>query len=182
MATDDMRYYETFYGIHTNHWTGSFGAFTNHNKILVKEYISDATSTEDTSPASDVNEFLYAHHIKKIYHIEGVITGHITLAATNVTCAITSFRVTLCKMHDDLTPTELFSTGWKTVDDTLTYEDEIGEERVYYFEIDAWEKETLTEFERLYVKVEVTADADTVLMNSNDADWEDVKITIPFML
>jgi len=85
-------------------------------------------------------------------------------------------------MHDDLTPTELFSTGWKTVDDTLTYEDEIGEERVYYFEIDAWEKETLTEFERLYVKVEVTADADTVLMNSNDADWEDVKITIPFML
>ena len=181
---EDMRYYETFYGIHTNHWDVSFGTFINHHKILVKKYISDGCKTEDDSPASNISEFLYAHHIKKTYFIEGVITGQITLAASSATDTVTSFRVTLCKVNENMNKDELFTTGWVVVNDTLSYggSPPIGEERVYYFEIDAWEKATLGEKDRLYLKVEVTADADTILMHSNDDAWEDVTVTVPFVL
>lgn len=179
---DDMRYVETFYGIHTNQWKVSFGAFSNHNKLLVRDYISDGTLTTDSSSASDTNEFLYVNHIKKKYFIEGVITGQITLAANSATVSVTSFRVTVCKVNEDTDTEELFTTGWVTVNDTLAYAGEVGDERVYYFEIDAWEKATLQEKDRLYLKVEVDADNDTILMHSNDADWEDVKVTIPFQL
>jgi len=64
------------------------------------------------------------------------------------------------------------------------------------FEIDAWEKEKLVEFDRIYLKVETTCSLDdsfiscatstcsatTQLWHSNDASWEDIKVTIPFKL
>lgn len=183
MTKDDLRYYETFYGIHTNHLPAKFGAFPEtHFKRLVKDYISEGCTTEDSSSATDINEFLYPHHIKKKYFVEGIISGQITLAANTVTCSVTSFRVTLCKVHENTNKDELFTSGWIVVNDTLTYADNIGEERVYYFEMDAWEKAELGEKERLYVKVEVNADADTILMHSVIPKWEDLKIEVPFLL
>lgn len=175
-----MRYYETFYGIHTNHWVADFGDFSNHHKILVKDYISEGTSCEESSLASGTYEFLYAHHIKKIYFIEGVITGSITIAANEEERDVTSFRVTVCKVDDSNNRNELFSTGWKTVNDTLVVGN--GYEGVYYFEIEAWEKEKLTEHERIYLKVEVNSDVRTLLMHANDAEWTDVNVTLPLIL
>jgi len=185
MASDDLRYYETFYGVHMNHWNYSFGTFSNHNKLLVKEYISEGTLTTDSSTATATdNKFIYPHHIKKKYFIEGVITGHITVGASGCTSTVTSFRVSVCKIHEDNTDSELFTTGWKTVSDTLIWNAglSVGDERVYHFEIDAWEKETLSDKEKIYIKVEVNADTCAQLWHSNDATWEDLKIEIPFRM
>ena len=195
--SNDMRYYETFYGIHTDDWTVDFGTFSNHHKILVKEYISDGANCTETSTASATNKFLYPHHIAKTYFIEGVIEGHITFAASGSTAYLCKYRVTLGKMNLDNTDTELFTTGWVTVDKTLDWDSthSIGEEAVLPFWIDAWEYEKLDENERLYIKVESTCSDNSsfvtcstsqctnlVLYHSNDATWEDLKITIPFIM
>ena len=183
--TGDMRYYETFYGIYTDHWTEDYPSsstvFLDNHYILVKDYISDGCQTTETSVATAVNRFIYPQHIAKIYFVEGVITGHITLGANGATSTVTSYRVTLCKIDEADKKTELFTTGWVTVNDTLTWNStySVGDERVYPFWIDAWEYHKLDEHERLYVQVQVTADNNCVLWHSNDATWEDLKIEIP---
>lgn len=184
MAVDDMRYYETFFGIHVNDWGKTFGNFSNHHKLLVKEYISEACSTTDGSEASITNKFLYPHHIKKTYFIEGVIQGHITIVADRGTCTMTSYRVTVCKVHEDTVETELFSTGWIDVSDILGWDVvyEVGDEMVYPFWIDAWSKKELNSLEKIYVKVETNSCSCCSLWHSNDTTWEDLKITIPFKM
>jgi len=154
---DDMRYYITFYGIRTDDWGETFAdpAFVDHHKLLVKEYISDGCDTRDlTASPQGTHKFLYPQHIKKTYFIEGTITGQITFAAYGGECTIGDFRVTLCKVHEDTTQTELFTTGWITVTRTLTWDEGTGagEEIVYAFWIDAWNKAELNEFERIYLK------------------------------
>jgi len=184
MAADDLRYYETFFAIHDNKWDINFGTFSNHHKLLTKEYINTACLTTDYSEASNTHEFIYPHHIKKKYFIEGVIFGQITFAAQEDDSTVTSYRVTVCKIHEDNTKTELFTTGWKTVDDALTWDVtySIGEDVVHAFWIDAWEKAKIDEKERIYLKVETSCNNYTVLWHSNDAKWEDIRIDIPFKL
>jgi hypothetical protein len=181
---DDIRFYETFYGIHTNHAPATFATFINHYQRLVKGYISEGCTTTDSTTDIATNEFLYLHHIKKKYFIEGVITGQITLAASNGTSNVTSFRVSVCKVNENMNKDVLFTTGWVTVNDVIAWNASysIGDERNYYFEIDAWEKETLEEKDRIFLRVEVNADAHTILMHTNDDEWEDVMVTIPFIL
>jgi len=196
-SADDVRFYMTFYGIHLNDWAVNFGSFSDHHKILVEEYVSDGCLSTDTSSATDTHKFLYLEHIKKVYFIEGTITGHVTFAASTATAHLCKYRVTVCKVHQNNTETELFSTDWKTVDVTLDYDStyDIGEERVFPFRIDAWDYAELNEYERIYVKVESTCTDDTsfctctasectniVLWHSNDATWQDLKIEIPFRL
>lgn len=182
--TDDMRYYETFYGIYTYDWDIDFGSFNNHNKILERDYISDACSTKEYSNCSDTNEFIFNHHIKKIFFIEGEITGHITVASHGATSHVTSYRVTICKVHNDTTNTDLFTTGWRNINIDLAWDStySIGEERVLPFWIDAWEYAELNEYERIYIKIEFNADNNAVLWHSNDATYEDLKVEIPLRL
>jgi len=156
------------------------------------------------SSATLTHKFLYPEHIKKVYFIEGTITGHVTFAASSATAYICKYRVSVCKVHQNTKETELFTTGWVTVDDTLGWNEEYntpsiieGEEGevVYPFRIDAWENAKLDEYERIYVRVESTCSDDSnfssctddgcanlVLWHSNDATWEDLKIEIPFKL
>jgi hypothetical protein len=199
-----MRYYETFYGIHANDWTETFGSFSNHHKLLVKDYISGGADTLDSSTASETYKFLYPQHIKKTYFIEGVITGHITFESSTATGYLCAYRVTVCKVHENTDENELFSTGWKVVNHTLGWDaahgvpssiaGELGSV-VYPFWIDAWTKAELGENERIYLKVESTctisdafaacdasACTNVELWHSNDATWEDVKVTIPFRM
>ena len=182
----DMRYYETFYAVSVDDWKVDFGGyFSNHSNLLVKEYINEGCSTTTSSPAASTLEFLFPHHIKKKYFVEGVIQGHITLASSGATATVTKYKVSLNKIHETSgTKTTLFSTGWVTVSDTLAWNAtySIGDEMVYPFWIDAWEKATLTEHERFYIKIEIDADTDTVIWHSNDSSWEDIKIEIPFMM
>jgi len=183
MAADDMRDYITFYGIETNDWVFTFGTFSDHHKLLKREYISDACDCQATSVASDTNEFVYQHHLKKTYFIEGVISGHVTFAASGATSHITEYRVTVGKVNQDGTKEELFTTGWVSVDDNLSWNAtySIGEERVYPFEIDAWEKEKLEENDRIFVRIESDSDGHCVLWHDNNQTFEDFKIEIPFL-
>lgn len=184
MGIGDNRTYRMFFGIYTNDWDFSFPAFPNHRYLLVDDYISDGCDTLDSSEASITHVFIYPHHIKKTYFMEGVASGHITLVANGCTSVVTSYKVTVCKVHEDTSETELATTGWKTVSDTLAWDAglSIGDERVYPFWIDIWEKKELSEYERIYVKVEVVCNSCTHLMHSNDATWEDLKIDIPLRL
>jgi hypothetical protein len=88
-------------------------------------------------------------------------------------------------MHDDNTDTELASTGWVTVDKFLLWDDElgIGDESVFHFWIDCWNEKELSEFERIYVKIEFQAEDEGILfLHCNDATWEDFYVEIPFKM
>jgi hypothetical protein len=179
----EMRDYRTFYGINVDDFSITFGDFINHHKLLLENYISDGCDCTESSSATVDSAFIYPNHIDKIYFIEGVIQGHITLAASGATTTIDSYRVSVGKVHEDTTRTVLYTTGWVPISATLAWNDtySIGEEKVYWFSIDAWDKSKLDEFERIYILVEVDSDAACVLYHSNDATWEDIKITIPIM-
>jgi len=194
---EDMRYYETFYGIHTDDWMVNFGSFANHHKLLIKEYINDGCYTTANSTASSGYKFLYPHHIAKTYFIEGVIEGQVTFGSSEATARICSYKVNVCKVHEDTTETILYSTGWVQVNATLAWDSTygIGEERVFPFWIDAWNYSELSEKERIYIQVQSTCTdndnfvncsasscTNSVLWHSNDATWEDIKITIPLKM
>lgn len=185
MAANDFRMYETFYGVHLVDWEVNYPSFANHHKILTTDYYSEGCSEVTSSVANDTYKFIYPHHIKKIYFIEGVIKGHITLAASGNNVTFDDYRVTVCKVDDAGNENELFSTGWITINSgelswNAVYS--VGDEIVLPFEIDAWEKEKLDENDRIYVKVQTDSQVNGVLWHSNDATWEDLKITIPFIL
>ncbi len=179
-----MRYHLELYGIDYDDWSIDFGGFANKTKVMMENYISDATATTETSAASDTNKFIFPFHIKKKYFIEGTITGQITLASTTATSHVTSYRVTICKMNQDTSDDDLFTTGWVTVDDDLAWDStySIGEERVYTFWIDAWEYETLGEYDRIYVKVEADCEDTVVLYHSNDSTYNDLYVDIPLRM
>ena len=158
--------------------------FADEHHLLDKDYISEGCSTLDSSEASVTHKFIYPHHIKKTYWIEGVVKGHITLGASDCTSTVTAYRATVCKIHLDNTETELATSGWVTVNDTLAWDAglSVGEEMVYPFWIDVWDEQMLDEEERIYFKIEVTCNNCTHLYHSNDSTWEDLWVSIPFRL
>jgi len=186
-AGEDMRYHIIFYGVDIDKTKVTFAdpVFVDYTKRLIRDYINMDCATEEHTAASGTHKFLHASHLKKKYFIEGTITGQITVGAVNGTSIMERYRVTVCKVNGNTTDEEeLFTTGWVDTNDTLTWHTspDYGDERVYYFEIDAWEKETLEEFDRIYFKVEIDAGIYVVFFHSNDSTWEDLKVDIPFIL
>lgn len=194
---DDNRFTQTYFGIEADDIYVNFGTFANWHKILAREYLSDGCSTVDFSEATlSTNKFIFPHHIKKTYYVEGTIEGQITFAASECTAYISKFRITLCKMNEDNDDSELASTNWVNADRNNDYKTlywhsdyNYGDEIVYQFYIDVWQEKELTEYDRFYIKVEVdnstctdSACSCAVLMHTNDAEWEDLKVTIPFRL
>ena len=182
MADNKFRNFRTFYGIDTENWVKTYPGFSSNQKWLVEEYISEGCSCVTSSKATDTNEFLYANYIAEKYFIEGVIKGEVSFAASGATSHITSYRVTVCSVHENTTTAELFSTGWVTVDDDLDWDAtySIGDEIVYHWEIDAHNKATLSENERIYIKIETDSDYNCVLWHDNDSTLTDVWFEIPF--
>lgn len=176
------RQYITFYGTYLDDWYETFGSFAATHYFMLREYESDGCSWTDSTEASDTHKFLYPFDIERVYFLEGTAKGQITLAASTCTATVTDYRVTICKVHEDNTETELASTGWRTVNDTIVWDtpNSIGDEMVYPFRIHISPEKEVTEKERLYLKVEVNCNYCTHLWHSNDATWEDVKIDIPF--
>ena len=181
MGSDDERYYETLYGFYPYDWDIDFGTFADHHYLLDREYIDEGCITLDYSEASVVHKFVYPHFFKRLYWIEGVIKGQITLSTIGATSTVTSYRVTICKMHADTTDTELISTGWITVNDTLAWDSgpSVGDEIVYPFWIDCLEEKEVSENERIYVKVEVECTSPCVLYHTNGGEFTDLKVEIP---
>ena len=180
----DERQFIKFYGIEYTDWKENFGVFTNHPVLLVRDYISDACDTVESSEASITHKFLYPFHIKKTYFVEGRIEGEICVAASTCSSTCLEYRATLCKVHADNTETELSTTGWVAVNDTLNWDAaySVGDEIVYHFYIDEYENKKVTEEERLYFKVEIAGSDSLILMHSNDSQWVDCWIKIPFRL
>jgi len=188
--TDDARFYQTFYGIYTDDWDITWGNLTNNHYLLVKDYISEACSTTSSSDwGSTTTIFLYPHNIKKTYFIEGVVEGHITFMARTATSYVSDYRVTIVKVTSEADEIELASTGVIQVNDIINYDSDwhTGDDIVYPFWIDVFDNpQEITEEERLGVKIEwdVNNGSSTTatIMHDNDADFEDFKITIPFLL
>jgi len=198
MGVSDQRDFITFYGIKYEDWKVTFGKFINHKEILTMDYIHlDAACSEYTQATSCTNskycvtaEFLFPHHIKKQYYIEGVIEGEFTVACNGGNSQIDDYRVSIWKTNEDTTferlaYTYLSGSEWITLNDTLTWDagNSIGQERVYHWFIDCWTAQELKEEDRLYLKIEIRGTNEYLyLMHANDPDWTDIWCKIPFRL
>jgi len=195
MGLEDQRDFITFYGIKYPDWEITFGAFTDHTEQLVTEYVGDACLTTGYTQAGSgamifgtvVLDFLFPHHIKKQYYIEGVIEGEITCACNGGNSTVSDYKVTIYKTNgDDLGLTSFVSSDWVVVDDLLTWDavNSIGEEVTYNYKIEAWDDVyELFEEDRIFVRIQVRFNNNYgVLMHANDKEWHDVWIKIPFRL
>lgn len=177
------RQFISFFGVELDDWTETFGTFASTHYFMLREYESDACSWVSSSEASDTHKFLYPFDIERIYFLEGTAKGQIVLFPSTCTSTVTDYRVTICKVHEDNTETELGSTGWRNVNDTITWNTPLSipdDEIVYPFKIHISPERKLTEKERLFLKIEVHCNYCTHLGHANDATWEDVRIDIPF--
>jgi hypothetical protein len=183
--SNDQRQYVTFYGIEYTDWNETFGSFVNHHKILTQEYISDACTCPTMSePAHGEWKFLYPHHLKRTYFIEGRIEGEIAVSST-ATATITSYRASICKVHGASNKEEeLASTGWIVVNKELAYHPtlHVGDEAVFHYWIDCYEEKKVTDKERIYLKLEFNADPSIIFLHSNDSKWTDVWVEVPFKM
>ncbi len=198
MGIQDQRDFVIFYGIKQNDWESSFGKFRYHKEELVMSYINiDADCSEYTQATSCTNslycvtvEFLFPHHIKKQYYIEGVIEGEFAVACNGGNSQINDFRVSIWKTNENstferLAVTDLSGSEWITLNDTLTWDggNSIGEEKVYHWRIDCWNAKELKEEDRFYLQIEIRGTNDKLyLLHSNDPDWTDIWVKIPFRL
>lgn len=191
----DNRQYETFYGIETNDWDTTFGTLSDHDKLLIKEYINEECSTtSNTAWSSTGTIFLYPHHIKKKYYIEGVADGHITFTSEGAGAEsfVSNYRVSIIKVSSAATETTLAATSIVSVNDTISWDSGTGtgDYIKYPFWIDIWsEPQELGVEERLGIKIEwdidmgATGSSTTAyLSHENWIQGEDFKITIPFLL
>ena len=186
MGADDQREYIEFFAIYPDDTDVSFGTFVNTHKILVREYLDEGCNFTDELDANETHDFLYPHHIKKIYFIEGVIKGQVTYCCNGGDGYVHSYRVSIYKMSKFNTPTELSTTNWKTVDLSLSWDGMlgVGEEIPIPFYIDQWEEQEVGENERLYLKVETDTDGHpwTRLVVANDPSYNTTYVEIPFRM
>ncbi len=94
------RQYQTYYGVHLNHWDEEWAGNT-YNKILVKEYPNEYLSTTSNSMVSDIT-FMYPTLYKNKYYIDGVAEGHISIYNddSSASYAVTGYTVELIKTQD----------------------------------------------------------------------------------
>lgn len=198
MGVNDQRDFIIFYGIKQNDWETTFGKFTAHSEELVVEYVDiDCNCVDYTQATSCTNsqycittEFLFPHHIKKQYYVEGVIEGEFTVACKGGNCRIDDFRISICKtnvdtLYERLAVTFVNDKEWVILGDDLSWDagNSIGEEKVYHWRIDCWEAQELKENDRLYLKIEIRGNNNFLyLMHTNDPDWTDVWCKIPFRM
>lgn len=134
-----------------------------------------------------VLDFLFPHHIKKQYYIEGVIEGEITCACNGGNTTVSDYQILVYKTNgDDGTTSLLVTSDWIVVNDALAWDavNSIGDEITYNYKIEAWDDvyELFTE-DRIFVRIWVRFNNNNgVLMHANDSEWHDVWINIPFRL
>lgn len=189
---DDLPYYETLYGVLLQDWEWSYGDgfFNATHYMLTKEYFNEGCFTTDYTTLSDgenVLMFLYPHWIKKQYYVEGVVEGQFCISIVGgAEGRLYTYKIRLMTIDDNGTPGEIGSTGTVTVTNQYyAYDSDIGvgDEGVYQFFMTVSPEKKVLDKERLYVEITLDVDGtmgDMCLYHSNDATWEDFKISIPF--
>lgn len=169
-------YYKTFYGVHLNHWTESWGG-TDYNKLLVKEYLDDDVLTTDTTAASSIT-FLYPTLIKSSYYLNGKTSGHFKIYNQNSssTQTLNSYTVTVKKIDNAGT-----STNLATHTETISGGYEVPSQTYLALPVFvSLSKAEVNPNEKLAVTFEIDGDSDLVFSHANDSSTNDVMIKLPF--
>jgi len=173
---------QTYYAVHINHITESWGG-VNYNKILVKDYMNaDLVSTVST--AATTASFLYPELIKNSYYLDGRASGHFTLhnAHASETSTVSAYTVSLLKTADVPSATVTLGSFSNTItaDNTIVAHDFL----VLPIAMDiSHDDAEIGAGEKLILKIEITATSGGTLeiCHSNFSDDESIKITLPIV-
>lgn len=92
--------YQTYYGIHLNHWTETWGG-VNYKKLLVKDTPDIECVSTVTSPCiSSTVSFIMPELVIGKYYIDGIASGHFHLYNMGTSAhTVSSVSVTLCLVN-----------------------------------------------------------------------------------
>jgi len=184
--------YETYYGIHLNHYTYTWGGST-YNKLLTQEYPSDELKST-TSTQTATADFLYSKLVGNPTYMDGVAEGHVTFfnSSSGASATIDDYTVTLYKTVDVPSSATVIGSysvilssdniiakvgttwgkndGGKDEDDTL----------VVPVNIVITEKE-IDINEKIFLRISYNSTNGTVWIGHyNGSDPDDIKIKIPY--
>ena len=169
--------YKTYYGIHLNHYSTSWGGNTYH-KILVTEFPDSNLVSTDTTNTSSA-DFLYPRLITNKAYLDGVAEGHITIYNNGSSATtVTNFTVSL-KKTDDVPSNETVLGSYTA---NISSDNSIPSSGYltlpFFMPID---KQTLDENEKLIFHVEYTSNSnDLCIAHANDSNNVDIKIKVPY--
>ena len=154
----DERDYITMYGFQFDDWDSTFGGttFDHHlvrNANTVSPYVMSTTSSVWVTNGV---EFIYPHHIKRKYFLEGVVEGEVTFGHNEATVSqISDYRVTIFKLNTDTTKTDLATTGVVSVTFRTSSCVPAGDGMVFHYYINVYqEPKVISEFDRIGIRIE----------------------------
>ena len=169
--------YKTYYGIHLDHWTESWGDI-NYHKILVKEYLDDEIRSTASASSSASITFLYPELVKSSYVLNGKGQGHFKIynKSTSSTVTITGYTVTVKKINNAGTETDI-ATHTETLasNNSVVSQDYMA---IPFFL--TFSKAEVNENEKIALKLNITGGSDLCFTFDNWQDTEDIKIELPF--
>lgn len=175
-----MPQYVTYYGIHLDHHTETWGSMT-FNKILVTEYPDpNLVCAATTDACVTTNKFLYPLLVQSKYYLDGIMDGHVTFksdATAGRTC--TGYSVSLNKLSNAGVSTNIGFMSF-TFPSTYTFTANSYLTVPVYMQLN---KQPVSENEKLYFSVTLTTamtSGQILLSHANDSSVPDIKIRIPY--
>ena len=174
--------YQTYYAVHLNHHTESWGA-ASWNKILVTSVVDEnLVQTGSTSITSSTTvSFLYPPLIQSKYYLDGVAEGHFTLYKKGTgTGWINQYSVTLLKLDEAGNYTTLASISETTGSITIA--------TLNYLTLPIYmniSQAVVNEREKLVLRIGVTCSNGTPSIGMQVShelysDAKDIEISLPF--
>jgi hypothetical protein len=168
--------YVTYYGIHLDHYSTSWGGNT-YNKLLVTEYPSEDLVSTVSTESTDVT-FLYPRVITNKTYLDGLAEGHITFYNTSGSeSTVTTMTVSLKSTEDVPSSTTVLGSYSGSYSDASMADDGFLT-LPFYIPID---EQTLNENEKILLNITFTASTGNVsISHALDSSLEDIKIKIPY--
>lgn len=169
--------YQTYYGIHLNHRTETWGGI-DYNKILVKDTPDiECVSTISTNCTSTAS-FMLPDLIKNKFYLDGLAYGHFHLYnwSSSVSDTITSVSITLKTLNNVGTYNDI---GVYTA--ILTYILNIGDIIAVPFSMNL-DKIDISENEKIVLTLQATTDAHTAFYHDIVATEGnmDIELILPY--
>jgi len=172
--------YKTYYAIHLNHWSETWGGVT-YNKLLVKDFPDSNLVSTATTKASSI-DFLYPRLVENKYILDGLAEGHFTLYNDNASTVttVTAYTVSVKKTDDVPSNETILGSYTKNISSDNSVATRSYLTLPIYMTTSNTPKISVDANEKLILHIEFTGGSDLCISHANDSDNIDIEIKLPY--